>query len=212
MRAGLEAQRCLRQRPFVVAADRRDADGVVLAPPERDRSAHVLELEAPRAREVGELASEPEAAVRETTRRARRAYAASVAGSPVGGGGRLPHASRARAATRGATRAVRIARCTSRARSRLPAAGGIEPTSATLVTRSGATAASASACGPPADQPITANRSGSSTRSRSSPQTRSEPRRTAGPHRSTASSRTPSSAAIASSGCRESRESPPPCR
>ena len=36
--------------------------------------------------------------------------------------------------------------------------GGSEATTATRVTRSGAAAARASACGPPADQPITANR------------------------------------------------------
>ena len=48
----------------------------------------------------------------------------------------------------------RIARRTSRASTATPAAVGIEPTSATRVTRSGAAAASASACGPPADQPI----------------------------------------------------------
>ena len=58
-----------------------------------------------------------------TTRRGPRAYASSLDGSPVGGGGRLPHASSARAATRGATRASRIARCTSRESTATPDGG-----------------------------------------------------------------------------------------
>ena len=150
-----------------------------------------------------------------TTRRGRAHTPRRVAGSPVGGGGCLPHASSPRAATRGETRASRIAAPhVARQLARRRRRGGIEPTSATRVTRSGATAASASACGPPADQPTTANRSTlervAARRLRPRAQ-RCAPRR-AGPHRSTASSRTPSAAAIESSGWRESRESPPPCR
>ena len=66
--------------------------------------------------------------------------------------------------------------------------------------------------GPPADQPITPNRSPGSGATASSAHARSERNPRAGPQRSTASSRTPSAAAIESSGWRESRESPPPWR
>ena len=61
-------------------------------------------------------------------------------------------------------RATRITRRTSAGSSATPSGGGIDATSATRVTRSGATAATASACGPPADQPITPNRSTSNAR------------------------------------------------
>ena len=142
-----------------------------------------------------------------------RAYASSLAGSPVGGGARPPTTRARRAATRGETRASRIALCTSRGSAPTPSGGGIDPTSATRVTRSGATAATASACGPPADQPMTANRSTGERREHVlRPASAAIRLRTAGPERSSASSRTPSAAAIASSGWRESRESPPPWR
>ena len=145
-------------RAAYASRDRRRAHRVVRSPHQSvDRRAHVGELEAPRPAEVGELAREPQAAVPERLDATARVRLVRHAGSPVGGGGCLPHRSSPRAATRGATRAsahrrAHVARKLAdavRRRHRRRRARRV-------VTRSGATAASASACGPPADQPIDA--------------------------------------------------------
>src|SRR4051794_26681235 len=60
-----EPQLGVRQAALEVACDRRRADAVALAPPQRHRRAHLVQLEAPGAAEVGELARKPETAVAE---------------------------------------------------------------------------------------------------------------------------------------------------
>ena len=102
-----EAQLAFGSAPLEVAADRRRAHGVALAPPERHRRAHVGELEAPRAAEVRELAREPQAAVAERLDAAARVR---LVGQRVAGRRRRPPPPRARArARRPAARRARAA-------------------------------------------------------------------------------------------------------
>ena len=182
------------------------------APPQRHRRAHVSEIEPPRAAEVRELPREPQGAVPEGLDAAARVrlVARRVAGRrrrqpppPLEPARRDPRRD-ARYLHRRAHVALKLADEIDR-RHRANERDAVHAVGRDRGERERVRAARR-----PADdaEPLDVERD-----SRSFPPTRAAiAQRRAGPQRSTANSRTPRDAAIESSGWRESRESPPPCR
>ena len=181
------------------------------APPQRDGRTHLGKLEAPGAPQVGELVREPEAAVAE----------------------RLDSAARVRLVGEGVARRRRRLpppllerprrhprRCPGDSHDKPYLAGQVphqirrrhradQRHSRDTVRSDRRQRERVRSTGRPADDSESLDRKRVGRRLAPRPQRLS---RRDGPQRSTAISRTPSAAAIASSGCRESRESPPPCR